>query len=1348
MAMLSTLLIGALLAVSSADMYLQNMRGSNNRLDEARRDRDNANRLFDSQNNNRGGYNVGGMYFYEGEVLPIEWTQQHGCGSEWSDCQIVVQMMCDNRTRDGATTQTIPQNPTNCANNDCNNDVRFGMHEDYDYYTNCRYRFRNRGLFTADRNLNGNTAIYTRQNNDGTRRGYECPEERDHYPYWHPSPWIDVMMLTNDATRCAYYQNTSENVVGRGFCWMPDDYYHMMVGNGGNGNQGFIPNTPQTCAALNAPTSNMMRFLRVRLQAQFNAFQAQVVAETRRCNTAWSTCVLQGTSTGAAGAAACSANFTANSMTQAQLDSVCSPCNVTDGSFVPHPSPRCPTCVVARCLASYIPEINGTCPQGYIEDPSSLNYCVTPDCAGTVPGNLQSLDRMRAVDACRGSVLQTKYLVNSSSTATSLCLTRTIMSSDCFFADVPQARWVTARSHRERYAGVFDVPPPRCTAAPFSRHNHLGNGIVLEGYTNFFNHTFWPIYHNHCVFRIRYNITTTDYGGLDPMNPGEVNSTLNRNANGGGDSGARIDLRKYYGLPLENGAKPYENDRGYLFDQNPQVQIFDLYRKFYFCQNGPDFEIPSNPSRCLRTRTSTTTDTVAASSGYCGPLAPLKIYQGTTMRCANADNSTVVAPTNTDQDFKLQLAINTNQFGRTFQDRSHVFQVRPRSDELKAKCPNDIYALNVRGKRGNIVQTFPGTEYDFTPDRLEISQNDCIHIQWTGSNTNPNNNDGQGQAGSDRHNIAQMEYVRGEGGRGVTGFGGKGAGGTTWTTKDMKPGWEGWRFQASPSMMDVQCPRPLAAHRYNWRKCVTQPCSWAARGCTTNNNGVITCLPCPAGFVEDAGQATPSQAMFCISATCTISDRPNNQATWVSGIDPILGALSPNYTQSQIGLPDMLKAGTWGVSHPEHLDNVTFLGLDRVTLTALAILNNRQLGGELSELDDAGTYFDLDPVVATRIGTYHYMCTRNNNFSNRSQKAKITVSEKKATTSLIGQSGGTVGMSTAGTFTGVLTTDLQRRINNDFWVQVPEGCLSGANPVTMSVSPATSAGVSPASDFVFLGPSNLVCQRPLQNFRLLPPATGTRRRAITSDELWGNLVVINGSAITYRIWAASSGLRDFYNTFTTQNPSFGDPMFTVQFSTAEDGVVATVANLTLDGIWSITGTWTNVDEKLILAAENGKLWLNLIFDPRAGGSSLTGLAVPVDPTAKFMTVRIPVSVSDNYGKVYWLPDTPLGRACVQGTQTSTCSLIRAEVGDATVSNGEAIFKVGGSQTQPAGGFYYVSEGSNIAIIIGVSAMCFVIAVAVVGSAVYFRKHPDKWETVKLWGPRKCKSIKRSLASHV
>ena len=54
------------------------------------------------------------------------------------------------------------------------------------------------GLFTADQNLNGDTPRYTRQNPNGNRRGYEVPEERDYYPYWGPSPFIDIAIMVSD----------------------------------------------------------------------------------------------------------------------------------------------------------------------------------------------------------------------------------------------------------------------------------------------------------------------------------------------------------------------------------------------------------------------------------------------------------------------------------------------------------------------------------------------------------------------------------------------------------------------------------------------------------------------------------------------------------------------------------------------------------------------------------------------------------------------------------------------------------------------------------------------------------------------------------------------------------------------------------------------------------------------------------------------------------------------------------------------------------------------------------------------------------------------------------------------
>jgi len=76
--------------------------------------------------------------------------------------------------------------------------------------------------------------------------------------------------------------------------------------------------------------------------------------------------------------------------------------------------------------------------------------------------------------------------------------------------------------------------------------------------------------------------------------------------------------------------------------------------------------------------------------------------------------------------------------------------------------------------------------------------------------------------------------------------------------------------------------------------------------------------------------------------------------------------------------------GSLGTNYPGLVDpnSYPFLGLDILDLNKLAFWGLNY------------SYFDLGPRQVTRAGLYHYLSTRNNAFSNRSQKGSILVGSK------------------------------------------------------------------------------------------------------------------------------------------------------------------------------------------------------------------------------------------------------------------------------------------------------------------------------------------------------------------
>jgi plastocyanin len=241
-------------------------------------------------------------------------------------------------------------------------------------------------------------------------------------------------------------------------------------------------------------------------------------------------------------------------------------------------------------------------------------------------------------------------------------------------------------------------------------------------------------------------------------------------------------------------------------------------------------------------------------------------------------------------EWQLGLAINTDQYGRTFQDRSFMFYISQRPDGISAD--HRIINLNVRGKRGNIVETYPAVEYDFTPGDLYVTVGDYVHFQWTGCNTNPNYA-GEGTQGTDRSNMVQ-----------------------------------------------------LVDGRMNY----------------------------PISF--------DSQTLFDTSG----------QAFEMAYLNQYGGAVCQTTSQQSCCR----------------------------TVTQLQAENNPDQDAQnCAKLNGPVQYYDAGPVRMTKTGTYYYMSTRNNDFTNRSQKGILNIDSLLPTWGIVMASAGAVGFAGASTLAGL-----------------------------------------------------------------------------------------------------------------------------------------------------------------------------------------------------------------------------------------------------------------------------------------------------------------------------------------
>jgi len=170
-----------------------------------------------------------------------------------------------------------------------------------------------------------------------------------------------------------------------------------------------------------------------------------------------------------------------------------------------------------------------------------------------------------------------------------------------------------------------------------------------------------------------------------------------------------------------------------------------------------------SPNRSVRSASSPSSSSSSSSTASSSSSST----RSSTPSSSTGSSSSGSGSSTEDNSRSLHLALpqrHSSQNKVVYQDRSHIFKLLTRPSQI----PQDqtLHNIVIRGKRGNIVQTYPAVEYDFCPNNLKIENGDAIQFQWTGSNTHNNQGEsdgqagdaGEGQGGTDRSNMIQLYY--------------------------------------------------------------------------------------------------------------------------------------------------------------------------------------------------------------------------------------------------------------------------------------------------------------------------------------------------------------------------------------------------------------------------------------------------------------------------------------------------------------------------------------------------------------------------------------------------------------